>query len=69
MKKCEYVPCWFLAMAWVGLSDRERALEILEQAFCDHEPCMVSLKVDVIFDPLRKEKRYKNIVRGVGLEP
>jgi adenylate cyclase len=69
MKKYEYVPCWFLAMAWVGLSDRERALKALEQAFRDHEPCMVSLKVDAIFDPLRKEKRYKNMVRGVGLEP
>jgi adenylate cyclase len=69
IKKYEYVPCWFLAMAWVGLGDRERALEALEQAFRDHEPCMVSLKVDAIFDPLRKEKRYKNMVRGVGLEP
>jgi adenylate cyclase len=69
LKKYEYVPCWFLAMAWVGLNDRERALEALEQALSDHEPCMVSLKVDAIFDPLRKEKRYKDMVRGVGLEP
>jgi adenylate cyclase len=69
LKKYEYVPCWFMAMAWVGLNDAERALEALEQAFRDHEPCMVSLKVDAIFDPLRKEKRYKDMVRGVGLEP
>jgi adenylate cyclase len=69
MKKYEYVPCWFLAMAWVGLNDKERALEALEQAFRDHEPCMVSLKVDAIFDPLRKEERFKRMVRGVGLEP
>jgi TolB-like protein/Flp pilus assembly protein TadD len=69
LKKYEYVPCWFLAMAWVGLNDTERALKALEQAFRDHEPCMVSLKVDAIFDPLRKGKRYKNLVRGVGLEP
>jgi adenylate cyclase len=67
MKKYEYVPCWFLAMAWVGLNDTERALDALEQAFRNHEPCMVSLKVDAIFDPLRKEKRYKDMVRGVGL--
>jgi len=68
MKQYDYVPCWFLAMAWVGLNEKERALEALEQAFRDHEPCMVSLKVDAIFDPLRNEKRYKNMVRGVGLE-
>ncbi len=69
IKKYEYVPCWFLAMAWVGLDDKERALEALEQAFRDHEPCMVSLKVDAIFDPLRKEKRYIEMARGIGLEP
>jgi len=69
MKKYEYVPCWFLAMAWVGLDDKERALEALEQAFRDHEPCMVSLKVDAIFDPLREDARFKDMVRGVGLRP
>lgn len=69
MKKYEYVPCWFLAMAWVGLSENERALQALEQAFRNHEPCMVSLKVDAIFDPLREENRFKEMVFGVGLEP
>jgi TolB-like protein/tetratricopeptide (TPR) repeat protein len=69
MMKYEYVPCWFLAMAWVGLNDKERALQALEQAFRDHEPCMVSLEVDAIFDPLREEERFKDMVRGVGLEP
>ena len=69
MKKCEYMPCWFLAMAWVGLNERERALEALEQAFRDHEPCMVSLKVDAIFDPLRNDSRFTDMIRGVGLEP
>jgi adenylate cyclase len=68
MKKYEYVPFWFLAMAWVGLNDKQRALQALEQAFRNHEPCMVSLKVDAIFDPLRQEERYKDLVRGVGLE-
>jgi adenylate cyclase len=69
MKKYEYVPCWFLAMAWVGLSQRERALEALQQAFRDHEPCMVSLKVDPIFDPLRNDGRFTDMIRGVGLAP
>jgi len=69
LKKHGYVPCWFLAIAWVGLNDTERALEALEQAFRDHEPCMVSLKVDAIFDPLREESRFANMVRRVGLDP
>jgi tetratricopeptide (TPR) repeat protein len=69
VRKYEYVPCWFMAMAWVGLNDRERALEALEQALRDHEPCMVSLKVDAIFDPLRSDSRLTNMIRQVGLMP
>lgn len=69
LRKYEYVPCWFRAMAWVGLNDRERALEALEQALRDHEPCMVSLKVDAIFDPLRTDTRFTSMIRQVGLEP
>jgi len=30
LKKYEYVPYWFLAMAWVGLDEKERALQALE---------------------------------------
>jgi TolB-like protein/tetratricopeptide (TPR) repeat protein len=69
LRKYEYVPCWFLAMAWVGLNDSERALEALEQALRDHEPCMVSLKVDAIFDPLRTDSRFTSMIRQIGLEP
>jgi adenylate cyclase len=69
LRKYDYVPCWFRAMAWVGLNDREQALEALEQALRDHEPCMVSLKVDAIFDPLRNESRFNTMIRQVGLEP
>ena len=69
LNKYEYVPYWFLAMAWVGLSEKDRALQALEQAFGNHEPCMVSLQVDAIFDSLREEERYKDLVRGVGLQP
>lgn len=54
---------------WVGLNDRERALEALEQALHDHEPCMVSLKVDAIFDPLRTDSRFTTMIQQVGLSP
>jgi TolB-like protein/Flp pilus assembly protein TadD len=69
LKKYSYVPRWFLAMAWVGLNDGERAIEALEEAFRNHEPCIVSLKVDPIFDPLRGHGRFTEMLRRVGLEP
>ena len=64
-----YVPRWFHSMVCVGMNDKERALESLEDAFRDHEPCLVSLKVDPVFDPLRDETRFTEMVRRVGLQP
>jgi tetratricopeptide (TPR) repeat protein len=64
-----YVPSWFLSLVWVGLNEKERAFESLEDAFRAHEPCLVSLKVDPVFDPLRDDARFADMVRRVGLEP
>jgi hypothetical protein len=63
------VPRWFLSIIWVGLNDNERALQALEEAFGDREPCLVSLKVEPIFDPLRDDNRFTDMIRRVGLKP
>lgn len=67
--KYAYVPHWFHSIVRIGLGDNEGALQSLENAFRDHEPCLVSLKVDPVFDPLRGEARFAEMVRRVGLEP
>ncbi len=68
-QKYAYVPYWFYSIVSIGLNDRQRALEALDNAFHNHEPCLVSLKVDPVFDPLRGEDRFSHMVRRVGLEP
>jgi TolB-like protein/Flp pilus assembly protein TadD len=68
-EKYAYVPYWFYSIVSIGLNDRERALDALDNAFNDHEPCLVSLKVDPVFDPLRQEERFLDLVRRIGLEP
>ena len=64
-----YVPRWFLSIIWVGLNEKEHALKALEEAFTDREPCLVSLKVEPIFDPLRGDSRFTEMIQRVGLEP
>ena len=64
-----YVPRWFLSIIWVGLNEKEHALKALEEAFTDREPCLVSLKVEPIFDPLRHDSRFTEMIQRVGLEP
>jgi TolB-like protein/Tfp pilus assembly protein PilF len=61
----QYVPNWFLSLIWIGIGDADRALECLEKAFDDREPCMVTLGVDPIFDPLRENGRFADLVRRI----
>lgn len=62
LKEHAYVPRWFLAIVHLGLGELDAVLDSLEQAFCDCEPCMVTLHIDPIFDPLRSDVRFRDLL-------
>ncbi len=53
-----FVPPYNLALVSLGLGDRPRALDYLEQAQAADSQWMMYLKVDRIFDPLRADPRF-----------
>jgi len=55
------------AMIWTSLGDRDRALHSLDEAYAAHSPIMSTLAVDPIYDPLRQDPRFTDLVRRVGL--
>ena len=59
------MPNWFLTLIWIGIGDADLAFECLEKAFDDRKPCMVNLGVDPIFDPLREDGRFADLVRRI----
>ncbi len=65
--KDAYVPQFFVAVMWAGLGEKDRAFESLETAFTEHEPCVVSAKVDPMLDPLRADPRFSDLVRRIGV--
>jgi tetratricopeptide (TPR) repeat protein len=52
-----------LALVYVAMGSRSKAMESLERAFDDHDSTMVNLRADPRFDLLRGEERYKRIER------
>jgi TolB-like protein/DNA-binding winged helix-turn-helix (wHTH) protein/Flp pilus assembly protein TadD len=56
-----------IAWAYLGMGDKDRALVWLEKAYIQHSNLMVTLKVEPAFDPLRKDPRFENLLRRVGL--
>ncbi len=53
--------------ALLELHDRSVALDWLEQSLRDHEPDLVSLVLDPIFDPVREDPRARAILAEIHL--
>jgi serine/threonine-protein kinase len=63
----EYVSPAELAVLYVGLGDKEAALDALERAYRAHDLQMQYLKVDPHYDALRSEARFQDLMRRTGL--
>lgn len=63
----EYVSPTELAVAYVGLGDKEAALTSLEKGLAAHDPQMGLLKVEAHFDSLRSEPRFHELIRKLRL--
>lgn len=62
-----YVPPEYLALIHVGLSDLDRAVEGLENAFRAGSAAVVFMTVDPVTIPLREHTRFQQLAREVGL--
>jgi len=58
-----------IAQVFVGLDDKDRAFEWLEKAYQRRAHWLRNLKADFIYDPLRSDPRFKDLLRRVGLPP
>jgi TolB-like protein/Tfp pilus assembly protein PilF len=66
LSKRRYFPAYFIALIYVGLEDRDQAFEWLEKAFAERSE-LTFLKAEPMFDPIRSDARFQNLVRRVGL--
>ena len=57
-----------LAVVWAELGEMDRGMDCLERAYEHRSAGMVSLKVNPIFDPLRKSKRFSALRRRMNLD-
>jgi TolB-like protein/Tfp pilus assembly protein PilF len=55
-----------MALVHLGLGDKARALDYLEQAYAACSELMVWLKIDRIFDPLRAEPRFIALMKRLN---
>lgn len=56
-----------LVWAYLGIGDKEQALDWLEKGYVQHSNSLTTLKVEPGFDPLRNDPRFQDLMRRVGL--
>jgi hypothetical protein len=52
---------------YVGLGDKDQALDWLERAIDDRTWSMFLLRVEPMLDPLRGDPRFPRLIQRVGL--
>jgi tetratricopeptide (TPR) repeat protein len=64
----QYVPPFLYAVVQISLGDHEKALDSLEQGYRERLWLMCVLKTEPIFDPLRDDPRFQDLLRRMHLE-
>jgi len=62
-----YVPSYHLALAHIGLGNRDAALALLQNACADREAAVMNLRVEPRLDPLRRDARFGALLHDLHL--
>jgi hypothetical protein len=65
----QYVSPYLMAVIEMGLGNKDQTLKWLNQAYSARSVNLVYLKVEPIFDGLRSDPRFAELLRRIGLPP
>jgi hypothetical protein len=55
------------ARIYARMGERDSALALLQEAFRKREPALYAIAAEPLFDPLRSDRRFTDILRKMGL--
>ena len=64
-----YIPPYNFALIYAGLGDKDQAFACLEKAYEEHSQNLAQLKTQSMFDSLRSDPRFTDLLRRVNLAP
>lgn len=67
LPKTKYVPPLDMAVIYTGLGERDQALRWLQKAHEEHAAYFPAINVDPVFDGLRSDHRFQNLVGRIRL--
>ena len=67
MSKSEFVDSWTFCRLHVALREYPKALDSLERSLADRSPLSLIAAVDPRMEPLRKDRRFREIIGRLNL--
>ena len=67
LAKQQYVPPYHFAWIYTGLGDKDKAIALLQQVYAEHTQHVIDFKTVPMFDSLRSDERFQELVQKVGL--
>ena len=67
ISKYGYISPYNIAQAYMRMGEKEKTFTWLEKAYEEHDSGLVSLAVEPMFDPIRSDPRFKDLLRRMKL--
>ncbi len=65
----KYVSPYPVATVYAALGAKDKAFEYLERVYDERSYYVVWLNIDPVFDPLREDARFQDLLRRIGIAP
>jgi hypothetical protein len=62
-----FVPAFYFALVYAALEDKDQAFMWLEKGYDERFARFAYLKLEALWDPLRSDERFRDLVRRVGI--
>ena len=69
ISKKSFVPAFYFALVYAGLEDKDQAFLWLEKGYEERFTRFAYLRLEALWDPLRSDPRFSDLVRRVGIPP
>ena len=69
LEKQQYVSPYLIGSLYLGIGEKDQAFTWFNRAIEKHDYGMLYLKIDPVFDAIRGDPRFDELMRKVGLQP
>ena len=66
IRDSQWDPTPMLLTVYAGMNRRDEAIALLQKASSEHSSAVITLKVEPMYDALRKDPRFQDLLRRVG---